>query len=133
MKTITVLLAVTIAPFMRAADPAAGAGTNASTAPVTMTAQQDHTALKKLLNITALRPGRNGSNPQATNYANYDEAKANPFPKLPDPLLFKNGRKVTTAAQWWNQRRPEIVPRHVSTARVGARRDAIPWTMVVYV
>jgi hypothetical protein len=74
-----------------------------------MTAKEDHEALKKLLNITALRPGRNGSNPQATNYVNYDEAKANPFPKLPDPLVLKNGRKVTTAAMWWNQRRAELV------------------------
>jgi len=62
-----------------------------------------------LLHITSLRPGRNGSNPQATNYANYDESKANPFPSLPDPLALKNGQKVTTPATWWNQRRPEIV------------------------
>lgn len=74
-----------------------------------LTTQQDHQALKKLLNITSLRSGRNGSNPQATNYANYDEAKANPYPNLPDPLVLKNGQKVTTAAMWWNQRRVEIV------------------------
>ncbi|MBI2929125.1 MAG: acetylxylan esterase [Verrucomicrobia bacterium] len=65
--------------------------------------------MKELLNITALRPGRNGMNPQATNYANYDEAKANPYPNLPDPLLLKSGQRVTTPAIWWNQRRPEIV------------------------
>jgi len=62
-----------------------------------------------LLGITSLRPGRNGMNPQAANYANYDEAKANPYPNLPDPLALKNGRKVTTAQMWWNQRRAEIV------------------------
>jgi hypothetical protein len=41
--------------------------------------------------------------------ANYDEAKANPYPDLPDPLVMKNGKKVTTAKMWWDQRRPEIV------------------------
>jgi len=75
---------------------------------VEMTAQQDRQAMMDLLKIKSLRPGRNGSNPQATNYANYDESKANPFPKLPDPLLLKNGAKVTSAAMW-NQRRAEIV------------------------
>lgn len=41
--------------------------------------------------------------------ANYDEAKANPYPKLPDPLVLKNGKKVTSAKVWWDHRRPEIV------------------------
>ena len=48
-----------------------------------------------LLGITAIRRGRDGNNPQSTNYANYDESLANPFPKLPDPLVLKNGQKVT--------------------------------------
>jgi hypothetical protein len=61
------------------------------------------------LGITKLRPGRNG-NPNATNNpANYDEAKANPFPDWPDPLKLNNGQKVTTAEMWRKQRRPEIV------------------------
>jgi hypothetical protein len=62
-----------------------------------------------LLKITSLRPGKNGSDRTSPNYANYDEAKANPYPDLPDPLVLKNGKKVTTAKIWWNQRRPEIV------------------------
>lgn len=61
------------------------------------------------LGITKLRPGRNG-NPNATNNpANYDEAKANPFPDWPDALTLKNGQKVTSAEMWWKQRRPEII------------------------
>ena len=60
-----------------------------------------------LLGITALRPGPSG-NPKAPNAANYDESKANPYPTLPDPLVLKNGKKVTTAEQWW-KRRAEIV------------------------
>lgn len=71
--------------------------------------REDHQRMLGLLKITSLRPGRDGLNPNSPNAANYDEAKANPFPKLPDPLLLKNGKKVTTAAMWWKQRRPEIV------------------------
>jgi len=78
-------------------------------APVKLTAQQDHQKMMELLGITSLRPGANGMNPQAPNYANYDESKANPYPNLPDPLTLENGQKVTTAEMWWRRRRPEIV------------------------
>jgi hypothetical protein len=71
--------------------------------------QADRQKMMDLLGIKALRPGRNGSNPQAENYANYDESKANPFPRLPDPLVLNNGKKVTSAKDWWSKRRPEIV------------------------
>ena len=77
--------------------------------PVTMTAEQDHQRMMDLLHIASLRPGANGSNPKAPNAANYDESKANPYPNLPDPLVLKNGKKVTSAKMWWKQRRPEIV------------------------
>ena len=60
------------------------------------------------LGIKRLRPGPN-SRAGTTNSANYDPAKANPYPDLPDPLVSKNGQKVTTAEAWWKQRRPEIV------------------------
>ena len=62
-----------------------------------------------LLHMQTIRPGRDGNNPSAANYANYDDSKANPFPTLPDPLVLNNGKKVTTAKIWWSQRRPEIV------------------------
>jgi len=71
--------------------------------------QQDHQRMMELLKITSLRPGADGRNTAAPNAANYDEAKANPYPKLPDPLVLKNGKKVTTAKAWWTRRRPEIV------------------------
>lgn len=77
--------------------------------PVTLTAQEDHQRMMKLLGITSIRRGRDGLNPQSTNYANYDESKANPFPTLPDPLVLKDGRKVPTPEMWWNLLRPEIV------------------------
>ena len=62
-----------------------------------------------LLHITSIRRGKDGMNTNSPFYANYDEAKANPFPNLPDALVLKNGEKVTTAEMWWKQRRPEIV------------------------
>ena len=76
---------------------------------VKMTAEEDHKRMMDLLKISELRRGRNGMNPQDPNFANYDEAKANPFPDLPDPLVLKNGKRVTTASEWWKKRRPEIV------------------------
>lgn len=70
--------------------------------------QQDHKKMLALLHIDSLRPGPSG-NPKAPNAANTDESKATPYPKLPDPLMLKNGKKVTTAKMWWEKRRPEIV------------------------
>src|SRR5215471_14457086 len=72
------------------------------------TAADDHQNMMDQLGIKALRPGPSG-NESAPNHANYDEATANPYPNLPDVLVLKNGKKVTTPAMWWNQRRPEIV------------------------
>jgi len=71
------------------------------------TAAEDHQSMMDQLGIKALRPGPSG-NESAPNHANYDESKANPFPNLPDALTLKNGKRVTTAEMWWNQRRPEI-------------------------
>ena len=76
--------------------------------PTQIATDEDHARMMKLLGIESLRRGANGSNPQADNYANYDESKANPYPKLPDPLTMKNGKRVTSAAMW-KQRRLEIM------------------------
>jgi len=76
--------------------------------PMNWTAAEDHRNMMEQLGIKALRPGPSG-NESAPNHANYDEATANPFPNLPDPLTLKNGKKVTSKEMWWNQRRPEIV------------------------
>ncbi len=76
--------------------------------PLNWTAAEDHQNMMDQLGIKALRPGPSGTE-TAPNHANYDAATANPFPNLPDVLTLKNGKKVTTADMWWNQRRPEIV------------------------
>ena len=99
MKRIPVVVSLALATLCGAADSSL----------VKMTAQEDRQRLLDLLQIKELRRGADGRNADAPNAANYDEAKANPFPALPDPLVLKNGRKVKTAAQWWKQRRPEIV------------------------
>jgi hypothetical protein len=77
-------------------------------APVTFTAEQDHQNMMDQLGIQALRPGPSGDE-KAPNHANYDESKANPYPNLPDPLTLENGRKVTTANEWREERRPQLV------------------------
>ena len=100
--------------------------------PEAFTAQQDHDNMMEQLGIKALRPGPSGDD-KAPNHANYDEALANPYPDLPDVLMLKNGRKVTTADMWWKQRRPEIVEdleREVY-GRVPAHVPPVTWTVQV--
>lgn len=99
--------------------------------PTSWTAEQDHRNMMDQLHITALRPGPSGD-PKAPNHANYDEAKANPFPDWPDPLTTRDGRKVTTAAQWWRVRRPEIVEAYSREVygRVPDHIPAVDWRVV---
>ena len=73
---------------------------------------EDREKMMDLLHITSLRLGptsRPEVQPGRLGLVNYDESKANPYPALPDPLTLKNGKKVTSAKMWWEQRRPEIV------------------------
>src|SRR6187455_2397663 len=52
------------------------------------TTAEDHQNMMAQLGITKLRPGPSGNEADA-NHANYDEALANPFPKLPEVLTLK--------------------------------------------
>ena len=78
-------------------------------APVHLTAEQDRLRLLGLLGLKEadLRPAPvpDAKSPRA---ANYDEAKANVYPKLPDPLVFKNGQPVRSAKEWRMKRSREI-------------------------
>jgi hypothetical protein len=65
-------------------------------------AAQDHQRLLDLLHLPATRPGVKPAT------ANYDESKASPG-NLPNPLVLNDGKPVTTAKQWWSQRRPQII------------------------
>ena len=102
---LVVLSAVAFSPTNAAEQTASGG----PTPPAQLTAEQDHQGIMDMLHIATLRSGANGNNPQAPNAANYDETKANPYPKLPDPLVLRNGKKVTSAKMWWKERRPQIV------------------------
>ncbi len=126
LAVLALVAAPASAVAWQAAQPAAGPN------PIQIASERDRQEMMDLLHITALRNGANGSNPQAPNYANYDESTANPYPKLPDPLVMKDGRKVTTAKMWWDERRPEIVEdfdREVY-GRVPKVTPAVKWELV---
>ena len=77
-------------------------------APVQLTAEQDRERMLGLLGLKdAQMRHRPASDPKAPDATNYDESKANVYPNLPDPLVLKNGQRVTSAAQWI-ERRKEI-------------------------
>src|SRR5262245_47668771 len=99
--------------------------------PVTFTTQDDHRNMLEQLGITRLRPGRN-ANAGAANAANYDEALANPYPDLPDPLVLKSGQRVTKPEMWWKERRPQIVEdfeREV-VGRIPTNVPKVTWTVI---
>src|SRR6185312_14998318 len=97
--------------------------------PVTFTAEQDHRNMMDQLHITSVRPGPSGDE-KAPNHANYDEAKANPYPDWPDILTFRNGAKVTSAAQW-PKRRAEIAEdlEREMYGRIPANVPKVTWSV----
>src|ERR1700730_8633889 len=97
------LIALAVGAGVLSVSAAQDAGAPAG--PVQLTAQADRQRIMDLLQITSIPPGAQGSN----NPATYDESQANPFPTLPDPLVLKNGKKVSSKDSWWKQRRPEIL------------------------
>ncbi|HEY2859342.1 MAG TPA: acetylxylan esterase [Terracidiphilus sp.] len=99
-------------------------------APAHLTAKQDRERLLKLDGLSDAKMRRRpATDPESPNAANYDEAKANVYPSLPDPLLLKNGVRVTTAEQWWSQRRHEIVDDYEREilGRAPAHLPAVKW------
>jgi hypothetical protein len=91
----------------------------------------DHQKMMEQLGITDLRPGANGRDTAAPNAANYDETKANPYPRLPQLLLGDNGEIVSSANEWWDKRRPEIMEHFDREiyGRVAAQLPDITWTV----
>lgn len=96
------------------------------------TTEQDHKNMQQQLGIKKLRPGPSG-NESAPNHANYDESVANPCPQLPDVLVLKNGKKVTTPDMWWNQRRPELIEEFEREVygRIPKNVPQVSWTVKV--
>src|SRR3954470_6523267 len=99
-------------------------------APVHLTAVQDRERLLGLLGLkdADMRHPPAGD-PRAADATNYDEAKANVYPKLPDALLLKNGQRVTSPQIWFEQRRPEIVADYEREilGRAPANLPAVEW------
>ena len=77
-------------------------------APVHLTAEEDHQRLMDLLGMKELRRGAD-SNAKSPHAANYDESKANVYSNLPNPLVLNNGKRVTSSRVWWTRRRPQIM------------------------
>lgn len=90
--------------------------------------QRDYQGMLHRLGIRRMRPPRNGG-PGGPNLANYDEARANPYPDWPDPLVMSDGHRVTTAETWWKKRRPQIVAAFEEDVygRVPADAPRITW------
>ncbi|HSY19568.1 MAG TPA: hypothetical protein VK815_14600 [Candidatus Acidoferrales bacterium] len=81
--------------------------------------------------VTLPRADANG-NPirrAATGHvSNYDEAKVGSY-TLPDPLVLQNGKPVSTAGDWFKQRRPEILKLYQTEiyGRVPKRAPTVRW------
>ena len=75
-----------------------GAERPAQPAPVTLTAQQDRQNMLDQLKIpaAAMRRGPSGWDPKAPDYQNTDEARANPWPHLPEMMVTRGRKKVDT-------------------------------------
>src|SRR3954454_12590028 len=98
-RICAVTLGVLALPLQLSAAPAG---------PVRLSKEQDHNRTMELLHITTLRRGPDGD-PTSPRAANFTESSVDSNLRLPDPLLFRNGKPVTSAAMWWKSRRPEIV------------------------
>ncbi len=133
------LLAALIHPAtsraQQAAQPAGPPQPTAQQLEIQRLSLEDRQHMMDLLQITSLRLGptsRSEPQPGRSGLVNYDEAKANPYPDLPDPLVLKNGKKVTTAKMWWSQRRPQIVEdfdREVY-GRVPKKTPRVNWVVI---
>jgi hypothetical protein len=131
LRSAAILFALVVAPACarRTRPPSARESNPVLPEPKNWTAAEDHRQMMEQLGIKALRPGPSG-NEQDPNHANYEEASANPFPKLPDALTLRSGTKVTSARQW-RRRRAEIVEdfeREVY-GRVPRSAPRVTWTV----
>jgi hypothetical protein len=92
--------------------------------------EQDHKLTMKMLGIDSIRRGPSG-NPKAPDAANTDESKATTYTSLPDPLVFKDGSKVSTPEQWTKRRLEifEYFDREVY-GRMPVKTPSVTWEVV---
>ncbi|SHF45290.1 Peptidoglycan/xylan/chitin deacetylase, PgdA/CDA1 family [Cnuella takakiae] len=117
-----------IAPMVEVADFVRGYQQREA---VNKATQADYNKMLAQLGIQATRRGPSG-NPQAPDAANSDEAKATTYTSIPDALVLKNGKKVTSTNDWWRKRRPEIVAdfdREIY-GRVPANIPGVKWEVI---
>lgn len=92
----------------------------------------DHNNMLMQLNIerSQLRRGPSG-NPKDANAANSSEEKVNQY-TLPDALILKNGKKVKTAQEWLEKRKPEIIEDFESEiyGRLPKNIPSVTWKIV---
>src|SRR6266581_84347 len=93
-------LSLSIVPAGKAQQPATqppASGGRAQPTPEMLERQklsiEDRQKMLDLLHIATLRPPVEARSLDVPHPANYDESKANPYPKPPDPLVLKNGKK----------------------------------------
>ena len=124
---VAMMAGPTVSPGQQALPLAPGATPTGAEEPAT---NQDHQQMMAALGIKRLRPKRGPA-----NKPNYDPAKANPFPDLPDPLTLRDGRRVTDPQMWWSQRRPEIVEdfEREIYGRVPSQVPKVTWSVVTQV
>jgi (4-O-methyl)-D-glucuronate---lignin esterase len=123
-------LAVGLTPVVSGQQAAQAPATPAATtpappSPIQLANTAERLRIMKELKISGIPPGAVSSSPDT-----YNEAEANPYPTLPDPLTMKSGQKVTTAAMW-KKRRAEILEDF--QREIYGRRPVTPkvtWTVV---
>ena len=72
--------------------------------------QKEYLREQAVLKIGKLREVPDSHSPvDAPNVPNYDEAASAPYPYTSDVLRLNDGQQTASAAQWWKQRRPQIV------------------------
>ena len=96
-----------IAMVVGAQTPASAPPTAADRTAIAAASAAERDRELKLLGIAEMQPSATAYDIGKPGNANYDEAKANPYPILPDVLTLNDGTKVTKPAQW-KKRREEI-------------------------
>src|SRR5580765_243092 len=105
MKSRIAVSTIAMAALAMAVVPPVRTQNASSPAHVQLTRDEDFQRTRAMLGITTPPP----AGAVSTSPDTFNETTANPFPTLPDPLKLNNGRPVTSAAMWNNQRRGELL------------------------